>query len=164
MTRSAGMTLVEVVVAMVLAATLLGGILRAYGLHQRQARQAAQRLEALSLADSLLDGWESGSGLLPREGAGIVRGSGSDWSWTIVPVGRHDAGQVAFDVARLELRPFRATKTRLVEPFASLEFALRPDESAAWLGDRSELSAAIARGSSGSAARVRGERWPAVGR
>ena len=81
-----GMTLVEVVAALMLSATALVGVLIAYGRAVRQQHVASLRLEAVQVADELLAEWFAQSGSLPTPElnrtsvTGVIKGD-DRWIW-----------------------------------------------------------------------------------
>ncbi|HBO44191.1 MAG TPA: hypothetical protein DD670_09710 [Planctomycetaceae bacterium] len=79
------MTLLEVAVGLLLLATLLVGILRAFGQHSRQARHARIRLEAVAVADALLAEWFSRGGEVPGDDEGEVPGH-PEYYWRLTPL------------------------------------------------------------------------------
>ncbi len=83
-----GTTLVEVIAALVLAATVLAGALTAYGRAVRQQRVATERLEAVHLADELLAEWFSPDGAMPVPESSSMPATGEigdddRWSWRL---------------------------------------------------------------------------------
>jgi len=98
-----GVTLVEVVAASTLMASLLVGILLAYGRHQQQLRSADKQLQALAITDQLLESWGEGAQLIPLNQTGIVAKSERGWLWRTSALKRHYLGETAFDVVRLEV-------------------------------------------------------------
>jgi type II secretory pathway pseudopilin PulG len=85
-----GMTLVEIVAAITLAATLLVSVLTAYGRSVRQARLSERRLTAIRLADRLMAEWfrPGGTPPLPGPGETIVHELAGQpgWSWRLEPI------------------------------------------------------------------------------
>lgn len=79
-------TLIEVVVALVLLASLVAGMVTAYSAHFRQASLAARRQEAIEAADQLLSQWYASSDpQVPRNSQGVLTGPvGFVWQTEIV--------------------------------------------------------------------------------
>lgn len=82
-----GLTLIEIVAAITLAATLLVGVLSAYGGAVRQSRAAQRRLEALGVIDELMREWFRPGGTVPLP-AGQTTASGEipehpHWNWRL---------------------------------------------------------------------------------
>lgn len=67
-----GLTLLEVLAGLALLATLLAGVLTAYGNHVRQVRRTQLRLKAADAADRMLTDWFQRPGGFPEEGCGTV--------------------------------------------------------------------------------------------
>jgi len=91
------MTLVEVVVAIVIAATAIVSSLIAYGRAERQHRNARQRIEASRLAERMLAKWygsEGGSPPLPVSSREPTEGAFSetegDWKWRLLKIHSED--------------------------------------------------------------------------
>jgi type II secretory pathway pseudopilin PulG len=66
------LTLLEVLAGLALLATLLAGVLTAYGNHVRQVRRTQLRLKAADAADRMLTDWFQRPGGFPEEGCGTV--------------------------------------------------------------------------------------------
>ncbi len=80
-----GFTLLEVVIGLVLLATVLVTSLLAMGRQRRMLRQANDRQQAISLADALLTGWhQSTTGVPLRAAAPIVERPGWWWQTEVV--------------------------------------------------------------------------------
>lgn len=85
-----GMTLVEIVAALTLAATLLVSVLTAYGRSVRQGRLAERRLTAIRVADRLMAEWFRPGGTPPLPGPGETTSGDvigqSGWTWRLAPL------------------------------------------------------------------------------
>ncbi len=98
-----GLTLVEVVAGLALLATLLVSILMAYGLHSGQIRAAQDRLEAIHLADELLNSWTA-TGSMPAVGEQErLNGDRQDLWWRIVDGSTSGRPQNGLRTVRLEV-------------------------------------------------------------
>src|SRR3954453_12241352 len=78
--RRPAMTLVEVVGALGLLATLLVALLLARVRYTHQAALAERRLQAVAAAEALLATWHQDPRSLPRAGGGMLAGEGQR-SW-----------------------------------------------------------------------------------
>ena len=65
-------TLLEVVVGLVLLATVLVASLLALGRHQRQVRMSADRYAAISIADRLLASWFDSAKAIPLLASAVI--------------------------------------------------------------------------------------------
>jgi len=97
-----GFTLVEVVVGMILLATLLVSVLQAYGLHHRQLRHARDQLTATQLADRQLSDWMTTSSGVPVFAGGTVFGQ-PGWSWRTQRIGQRLLAGLPVDIIRYEI-------------------------------------------------------------
>ncbi len=123
--RHTGLTLVEVVVSLVLAATLLVGMLTAYRIHQRQIVRAVRERAAVEAAEPLLASWMMTQ--VPRQTSGNLRDAGRVWFWRTRPTKIHRLGQgISVETIRFEL--FAGNASRSQRPVLSLEL-LRPREA-----------------------------------
>jgi type II secretory pathway pseudopilin PulG len=77
---AAGLTLVEVLAAIMLMGTVLVSVLIASGRQRAQAAGAERRMEACRVADDLLDRWWSDPEGMPPTGQGPVPGR-DGWRW-----------------------------------------------------------------------------------
>lgn len=100
--RRRGLTLVEVVAASTLLASLMVGTLLAFTAHRKQIRTADERLHAVRLADELLQTW---SGKIPRNTTGLIRLESDRWLWRTTSLRRQSLADTAFDIVRLEVFP-----------------------------------------------------------
>ncbi len=80
-----GFTLVELVVSLVLLASLLVSMLSAFRVHQRQAMNAVRHQAASQAIEPLLGEWLTGDGQVPRRASGRIRWEGQNWLWTCRP-------------------------------------------------------------------------------
>jgi hypothetical protein len=116
------MTLIEVLASLVMLATLLAGLLTAYGAHQRQLRRAEQRLAAIQAADELLAGWYGPRERVPRNANGLLPGT-PPWRWRTRAVQRSFVEVLPVEVVRLELFPAMASMAE-TEPAAQVDLLL----------------------------------------
>jgi type II secretory pathway pseudopilin PulG len=109
--RRSGATLVEALAGLVILGTLLVAVLVANSRLHRQRGRTAQRLEAVRVADRLLDGWWQKRDEFPRrdEGAVAADRSGRSWSWRTSVVENEDADALGCEVVALEV--FAVTET-----------------------------------------------------
>jgi hypothetical protein len=101
------MTLVEVVGALGLLATLLVALLLARARYTHQAALAQRRLQAVAAADALLASWHQDPRSLPRAGSGAVDGEGK-LSWRTQSVLDPAVNEMGAAVIRLEILDDRA--------------------------------------------------------
>lgn len=78
--QSAGFTLIEVVVGLVLLATLCVGLLLALARHQRSNELAGTRYDATLIADQMLASWIDSPAGIPLSASGRVAGRPT-WAW-----------------------------------------------------------------------------------
>lgn len=78
--RSSGFTLMEVVVGLALAATLLVAVLTACGHHLKQLRLADTKMAAIKVADQMLAEWYHQDGRIPVNAGGSC-GQASNLIW-----------------------------------------------------------------------------------
>lgn len=98
--RKSGLTLLEVLAALAILATILAGVLLARGKLQRQHLAAQQRLRAVAVADQLLSDWWPG-GNVPLEAEGIVPNN-SEFRWRTQIVKQTDEPVVG-NIIRLQM-------------------------------------------------------------
>ena len=124
----AALTLVEVVVALVLSASLLVGMIAAFGMHYRQIRRAEQRLQAIAAVEQLLAQWYEGShSKVPRLGEGLLNGK-STYFWRTVPIERTFIETLPVEVIRLQVFSERTLVDR-AEPVVQLDVLLPVKET-----------------------------------
>lgn len=112
--RCHGLTLVEVVVGLVLMATVLVSSMLASGAHRRQQRAADSKLVAVGIADDLLNQFLNRREGIPPSSQGVVV-TRPQWSWRTQVVGVTAPAGVELQVIRLEV--FR----ELGKPYASVD-------------------------------------------
>lgn len=101
--RRTAVTLIEVVVALVLLATLVTGMVTAYSAHYRQALLASRRQDAIQAADRLLAQWyASADPQVPRSSFGILPGA-STYVWRTEIVHRSVIESLPVEVVRLRV-------------------------------------------------------------
>ena len=113
--RRNAVTLVEVVVALVLLATLVAGMVVAYSAHHRQALVAVRRNHAIQAADQLLDKWYSGSQEnVPRNSFGAVAPD-SPMAWRTQVVHQNLIETLPVEVVRLQVYANSSFETPLAQ-------------------------------------------------
>tara|TARA_R110002049_G_scaffold4601_5_gene32723 strand:+ start:1012325 stop:1012750 length:426 start_codon:yes stop_codon:yes gene_type:complete len=122
-----GFTLLEVVVGLILMATVLIGSMLSYSAHQRQLVASDKRIAAVSFADDLLSQLTAGQRRMPTSIRGVVAAQ-PNWYWQTAIIGRTAPMNVPMDVVRLsvfEVRPDGTvqvlTSVDVVEPIDLLE-------------------------------------------
>ena len=95
----AAFTLLELVVGMALLATLLVSVLLATAKHKRLIQLAADRHEAVRLADDLLANWYSSADGVPLNARGLVHNR-SGWYWRTMA----HTNQVLFGVSAPQVK------------------------------------------------------------
>lgn len=126
------MTLVEVVVALVLLASLVVGMVTAYAAHQKQGLRALEKVRAVEVADGLLTQWyQDGDASFPRDGAGIVPGADA-FVWQTQTTVRNQIETMPVEIVRLQIFPqsARIDSARaddLPQPLAQVDLLLPPD-------------------------------------
>lgn len=120
--RANGFTLLEVVVGLVLMASVLVSSMLAFTAHQRQLRYAEAKLEAVLVADALLESFTSSRDGIPPAASGPVNGR-AGWYWRTQVVGVTAPADISLQVIRLQvLGPVREGSSRVL---ASLD-VVRP--------------------------------------
>lgn len=106
--RTAAFTLIEIVAAMVLMATVMSAALLAFASHQRSSRRAIHRRRAVIVADQLLDRLFATRNGLPTAGSGIlppsITGTDKPWRWQTGVIRRGNVLSIPTQTVRLELR------------------------------------------------------------
>jgi Tfp pilus assembly protein PilV len=87
MHKRLGLTLLEVVVALVLMGSVLVASLLAFSKHQRQVAVAQKRLQAVQVADQMVQQLSASPTGIPVPASGAVLGH-SGWVWRTDIVGR----------------------------------------------------------------------------
>jgi prepilin-type N-terminal cleavage/methylation domain-containing protein len=100
--RSAGFTLIEVVVGLVIMAGVLASSLLAFSSHQRARRFAEAKLVAVDVADQMLTQFSNSQGGIPPAARGPVVGR-RGWWWQTTPVGVAAPANVAMTVTRFQI-------------------------------------------------------------
>ncbi|MEM1068735.1 MAG: hypothetical protein AAGG48_03265 [Planctomycetota bacterium] len=96
------LTLVEVVVGLVLMATVLVASLMALAAQRRQYRQANHQLIAVGIADEIMNQFQSDPDGMPASGQGFIAGR-TGWMWRTRVIGMTSPAGVAMPVIRLEV-------------------------------------------------------------
>jgi type II secretory pathway pseudopilin PulG len=97
-----GFTLLEVIVGLVLMATVLVGSLLSFAAHQRQRRFADTKLSAIATADELLDRLSGSPQGIPQQSQGLVPNR-PNWLWRTYTVGALSPAQIPLRVIRFEI-------------------------------------------------------------
>lgn len=97
------LTLIEVVVALVLLASLLVGMVTAYSAHHRQGIRAHRKRHAAAAADKLLTQWFlDANPNVPRSGQGLLPGP-SPLIWRTEIVHRNVIETLPVEIVRLQI-------------------------------------------------------------
>jgi hypothetical protein len=122
------MTLVEVVGALALLATVLVALLLGKARYTHQAALAQRRVQAVAAADALLATWHQDPRALPRAGSGAVAGE-QQFSWRTLSVSNVQVNEMGAAVVRLEIlddRPEMAGNSIVT----AVEFVVDQDKAA----------------------------------
>ena len=116
--RLSAFTLLEVVVGLTLMATVLVGSMLSFAAHHRQRRVALAKIEAVAIADELLNQLTTGRDGIPIAARGAVPGK-PNWYWQTSFVGTAQPASVPLSVVRLDIVSVGADGTNL--PLAGVE-------------------------------------------
>ncbi len=111
-------TLLEVVVGLLLMATVLVGSLLSFSAHRKQRRVAEAKIVAVELADEWLNRWMISPDGIPPSDRGWVAGR-PNWYWQTSVVGTAAPAGIALRVIRFEI--VEVTDDRLQRPLATVE-------------------------------------------
>ena len=100
--RPTAFTLLEVVVGIVLLASLVSGVVVAMGAHHRKIRFARQKASAVHLTDELLSRWDQSQDGIPLSQVGNLVADGS-MVWRTDVVQRRELCGVPVHVVRLNV-------------------------------------------------------------
>lgn len=100
--RRAGFTLIEVVVGLVLMASVLVGSLLAFSAHRQQLRHADAKVAAVAIADDLLNRFSGTREGVPSAGSGPIVVQ-PNWFWRTRTVGVVMPAEIPLRVIRLEV-------------------------------------------------------------
>lgn len=100
--RPAGLTLIEVIAAVVILGTILVGIVMAKSQHTRQAAATGRQNAAVRAADELIAGWWS-TGNVPVGQSGPVE-SDASLTWRTSEVPNEAVARLGARVVRVEIR------------------------------------------------------------
>jgi prepilin-type N-terminal cleavage/methylation domain-containing protein len=131
--RRAGLTLIEVIAAIVILGTILVGIVLSKSRHARQLALSRRKMEAIRAADRLLTQWWTGSQGIPVDGAGEVPWDPTlRWRTQVVP--NEEVARLEARVVRLEVIETRSGPGVQADgPLANVEVVLalppKPPES-----------------------------------
>ncbi len=106
--RRAGLTLIEVVAALVILGTILVGIVLSRSRHLRQIALTERKMQAVRAADGLLTGWWSSPEGIPLEASGDVD-SDPSLRWRTEVRDRPGLEELNVRVVRLEILENRST-------------------------------------------------------
>jgi prepilin-type N-terminal cleavage/methylation domain-containing protein len=113
-----GFTLLEVVVALTLMASVLVGSLLSFSAHQKQRRLADAKIAAVAIADDLLNQFSGIREGIPVPSRGAVAAR-TNWFWRTSVVGMTAPAQVPLRVIRLEI--VEVTVAGLLQPLATVD-------------------------------------------
>lgn len=102
-----GLTLIEVITAMLLLGTLLVSLLIGYSRHAVRIEQASERLRVMQAAEEQLADWHLQFGFAPVNDEGELAVSGKTYLWRTRPVEqmidrRFMLGKISYEVFPLE--------------------------------------------------------------
>ena len=100
--RTAGFTLLEVIVGLTLMATVLVGSLLSFSAHQKQRRFADAKIAAVAVADDLLNLLSSSPQGIPANGRGLIPGK-PNWYWRTTAVGAIAPANLPMRLVRFEI-------------------------------------------------------------
>lgn len=106
--RRAGLTLIEVVAALVILGTILVGIVLSRSRHSRQIALSERKMQALRAADGLLSRWWSSPEGIPLDASGDVE-SDPSLRWRTEVRARPGLEELDVRVVRLEILETRST-------------------------------------------------------
>lgn len=140
-----GMTLLEVLVAMVILGTILTTAVLARSRYIQQSVRAAEKQRAVAAADALLATWFADPNVFASEASGMVNGE-TDLSWNTHLIDQADAHDLGAKILRLEI--WKHIDAQIAQPFSNLPLTSiellvpatpprgRPDEQ----GHRSDMT------------------------
>jgi prepilin-type N-terminal cleavage/methylation domain-containing protein len=99
-----GLTLVEVLAALVLLGTILTGLVMAKSHHTRQLTRTAERQTGIRLADELITRWWTSPQGIPVDQRGAIDGD-SSWVWDTRLVPNDALQTLGTRVVRVTVRP-----------------------------------------------------------
>lgn len=108
-----GLTLLEVIVGLTLMGSVMVASLLAFSRHRKQLRLADKRIEAVMIADGLVNELSSQRGGLPVSSRGVVTGR-PGWFWQTSPAGVSNLAQIPIQIIRFEILERGESITRLV--------------------------------------------------
>lgn len=108
-----GFTLLEVIVALALMATVLVSSILAFARHHEQLKSADQRLEAVRIADGIVSQMIATQDGVPLRGQGAVLGK-ANWYWRTETVGATQIANVPLLVVRFQIVAAGAEPRELV--------------------------------------------------
>ena len=102
--RSAGVTLVEVVVAVAIIGTLVAMSLGAQSRLVHQWKEADMRTQGAAIADEMLTDWWQSTGKVPQNAGGPVR-TRAGWTWRTTPLVNDALAHEQLRIVRLSVYP-----------------------------------------------------------
>lgn len=120
-------TLVEVVAALAILATVVATMLAARARHTRQYVAAGRAIEAVQVLDVLVADWWRQPGSIPVSGDGNID-SHPDLTWRAQTLGPAPAGLDEMRVVRLSILGSSGPSRREPAVLASVDLLLRDDE------------------------------------
>ncbi|MEO1524021.1 MAG: type II secretion system protein [Planctomycetota bacterium] len=113
MRRRSGLTLIEVVVALVLMGSVLVGSLLAFSAHRKQLSIANKQIEATIIAESLVRELSARQSGMPSSERGLVPGY-PNWMWQTSIAGQAEVATVNMRVIQFEILDMTDRPLRLV--------------------------------------------------
>ncbi|MEQ1824850.1 MAG: type II secretion system protein [Pirellula sp.] len=101
-TNRRAFTLIEVVVGIVLMASLVATTMVALASHQRTILLAKQRQQANRVAETLLTNWYELNGDIPTRAQGVVDAQ-AEWHWQTQPIGSTTLCGLTVNIVRLDV-------------------------------------------------------------
>lgn len=101
--RRAGLTLIEVIAAIVILGTILVGVVLARARHTRQIRLSQRKAQAVRAADALLTEWWTRPEGIPVDQSGLA-GPDDAFQWQTRLRGNREVEQIGGQVLQLVLR------------------------------------------------------------
>ena len=123
------MTLIEVVLATALLATLLAGLLIADSQLALQSGRARRHIEACRIADEMLEAWWPKRWDIPRNGSGDVPDH-EDWRWRTETVTTNDLKFRRGQIIALEIFYKNQSNQADGEPTVRVEFLIYDENGA----------------------------------
>ena len=100
--QSRGFTLIEVVVGLTLMATVVVASLLAFSAHQKQIRQARSKIDALQIADNLLNRMSASRAGIPLFATGTIP-ERPNWTWRTRVIEETTLAQIPLRIIQLQI-------------------------------------------------------------